>query len=98
MKTKEHSETVKLPTPKTDIQRLIKKIRDRVSDELEAFDWPWDTLAEQAGLSVTTVYRFRDRQYRDSPLLSTVLKIAQAVGLEVTIDHKQKRARIRRAG
>ena len=98
MSKKESHEAIKFPSPKTDTQKVIKQIVDRVSKELDEYNWPWDTLAEKANVSLSTVYRFRDRQYRDSPLLSTVLKIAKAVGLEVRVDSKRKKVSVRRAG
>lgn len=95
--SKEKTETIRLPRPTTDTQRVIKQIVDAVTHELNSFDWPWETLAEKAGVSYSTIQRFRYREYRDSPLLSTVLKIAKAVGLEVKFT-RRKRVSIRRAG
>ena len=95
--SKEKTDIVRLPKPTNDTQRVIKQIVDAVTQELNSFDWPWDVLAEKAGVSYGTIQRFRYREYRDSPLLSTVLKIAKAVGLEVRVS-KRKRVTIRRAG
>lgn len=97
MTTKAKEKLVQFPAAKTDIQKQIKLIVFRIEEELVRYDWPWEALAARAGLSLSTVLRFRYRQYHDSPRLSTVLKIAKAVGLTISLK-EGKKVSIRRAG
>ena len=76
----------------TTYNRLFAALISRIEDELLSFDWSWKHLAEAAGVSVQTIYKFRDKSYKDSPRLRTVFKVAKAVGLEIEIK-AVKRAR-----
>jgi hypothetical protein len=95
MSATKHTEAIKFPAVKTDTQRTIKAIVNRIDIELSAYEWAWDVLAKRADLSLSTVMRFRYRQYSDSPRLSTVVKIAKAVGLSINLK-EGKRVSIRR--
>ncbi len=64
-----------------ELNALVDQIFNIAADDM---GWSWSKLAQEATLSGSTVDRIgnRDTKY---PLLRTVLKLAKAVGLKVTL-------------
>lgn len=69
---------------KMDVEDQYNAILNRLTDDIfeEAtytYDWTWNQLAENANCSYGTVHRLGNRE--SNPMLRTIVKLANSVGL-----------------
>lgn len=64
----------------------LDRMLDRIFRLVAAGGWPYAELARRAGLAARTVQRIDRRRVR----LKTVMSLARAVGLELTIGPRQR--------
>jgi DNA-binding XRE family transcriptional regulator len=66
--------------------RTFDEVMQVIEDELNKSwpGWTWKALAHAAELSISTLVRMKERDYKDGPRLSTVIKLADVFGIKLT--------------
>lgn len=85
------------PEERIYFRELHKLIDDIFTEAAEKFDWTWNQLAEQAGVSYYTVVNLGERVTR-YPRYHTVHRLARAVGWSLTAGAQPKKIRLKKAG
>jgi len=72
-----------------DLHKAVDQIFEKAADE---YDWSWKEFAENANVSYITVTKLGNRETR-YPRHCTIYKLAEAVGMELTLSKRQVKLR-----
>ena len=90
---KSKSEIKRLEAQEAAYLAELHEIVDQIFNKAYEFEWIWHRLAREACLADGTVDRLGDRTTR-YPLLRTVLKLAKAVKLQVSLTAKPETVKL----